>query len=213
MGTSRQPRNTMPGSSNRRVTGEIAGSLALAVRLARKGAFERLVRDHQDSLFGYALRLVEDPADAEDVTQDAFLRAHRALTCAYDEERCRTLELRPWLFRITRNLALNRLRARRAAREDPLPEADGYHETALRFPSFEEGTLAARERKRELERALGRLGREVREIVQLRYVENLSYAEIAAVAGGSEAAARGKVFRALARLRGHLKQGEACHAM
>jgi RNA polymerase sigma-70 factor, ECF subfamily len=213
MAASRQPRTRMAGTSKRGVGLEPAGSLALDVRRGRKGAVERLVRDHQDSLFGYALRLVQDPADAQDVTQDVFVRAHRALTSAYDEERCRTLELRPWLFRITRNLALNRLRARRAAREEPLPEGDGYHESALRFPAFEDGTLAARERKRDLERALGRLGREVREIVQLRYVENLTYAEIAAVAGGSEAAVRGKVFRALARLRTHLKEQEACHAL
>jgi RNA polymerase sigma-70 factor (ECF subfamily) len=171
------------------------------------------VRDHQDSLFGYALRLVQDSADAQDVTQDVFLRAHRALTSAYDDDRCRALELRPWLFRITRNLALNRLRARRAAREAPLPETDGYHETALRAPAPGFASLAERERGRELERALGRLGRELRELVQLRYVENLSYAEIAAVAGGSEAAVRGKVFRALGRLRAHLKEEEACHAM
>jgi RNA polymerase sigma-70 factor (ECF subfamily) len=213
MAASQLPRTTMGGSSNRGVGGEPAESLALDVRRGRKGAFERLVQDQQDSLFGYALRLVQDAADAQDVTQEAFLRAHRALTSAYDEERCRTLELRPWLFRITRNLALNRLRQRRAAREEPLPEADGHHESALRFLAFEEGTLAARERKRHLERGLGRLGREAREIVQLRYIENLSYAEIAAVAGGSEAAVRGKVFRALARLRAHLNEEEACHAM
>ena len=123
------------------------------------------------------------------------------------------LDLRPWLFRITRNLALNRLRARRTAREAPLPETDGYHEAALRASPSDHESLDTRERRRELERALGRLGRELRELVQLRYVENLSYAEIAAVAGGSEAAVRGKVFRALGRLRAHLKDEEACHAM
>jgi RNA polymerase sigma-70 factor (ECF subfamily) len=187
--------------------------LALDVHRGRRGAFESLVQDHQDSLFGYALRLVQDPGDAQDVTQDALLRAYRALTSAYDDERCRTLELRPWLFRITRNLALNRLRARRTERETPLPEPDGYHEVALRVPGIGAESLAARERRRELERALGRLSRELRELVQLRYVENLSYAEIAAVAGGSEAAVRGKVFRALGRLRAHLNEKEACHAM
>jgi RNA polymerase sigma-70 factor (ECF subfamily) len=203
----------MSGSSIKRVTADDSGSLALDVRRARQGAFERLVHVHQDSLFGYALRLVGDTADAQDVTQDALLRAHRALTSVYDEERCRALQLRPWLLRITRNLALNRLRSRRAAREDPLPVHDGYHETALRSPSPDEATLTARERKHELERALAGLGREAREIVQLRFVENLSYAEIAAVAGGSEAAVRGKVFRALARLRAQLTEKETCHAM
>lgn len=202
----------MMGPSNRLLS-RLPANLALDIRRGRKGAFERLVRDHQDALFGYALGLVRDPADAQDVTQDVFLRAHRALTSTYDEERCRSLELRPWLFRITRNLALNRLRARRLAREAPLPEADGYHEAALRLPAAAEGALAVHERRWRLEHALGRLDREGRAIVQLRFVQSLSYAEIAAVAGGSEAAARGKVFRALARLRAHLTQEEACHAM
>jgi RNA polymerase sigma factor (sigma-70 family) len=84
------------------------GALALAVRHGRDGALERLVRRHQDELFTYAAGLLRDDADAQEVVQDAFLRAHDALVRRYDDDRCRALRLRPWLFRIVRNVALNR---------------------------------------------------------------------------------------------------------
>src|SRR5437868_14440770 len=102
------------------MTDQTGGSLALAVRGGERGAVELLVRTYQDQLFGYALRLLQDRSDAQEVTQDAFLRAYQALTRRYGEEQCRALALRPWLFRIARNLAYNRRRARRSAQEEPL---------------------------------------------------------------------------------------------
>ena len=192
---------------------EAGGTLALAVHRDEHGAVERLVRSYQDQLFGYALRLLQDPSDAQEVTQDAFLRAYDALTSRYDASQCSTLALRPWLFRITRNMAYNRRRARRSAREEPFPEADGWHIPALRYEAGAAQSLEMQEERARLESALGRLSQPSRELILLRFVEELPYAEIAAVVGSGEAAVRAKVFRALRQLRAMLTEMEAHDAM
>ena len=76
------------------------------------GTFEELVRVYQDRLFSYALRLTGRREDAEEVAQDAFVRAYRALG-TYPAERIRALALRPWLYRITLNVARNRFRGKK----------------------------------------------------------------------------------------------------
>src|SRR6202023_1119743 len=73
------------------------------------GHFEDLVRTYQDRLYGFALRLTGSPRDAEESTQDAFVRAYRALQ-RYPEQRRRELKLRPWLYRIVLNVVRNRVR-------------------------------------------------------------------------------------------------------
>ena len=93
---------------------------ALAARLARdvEAAFPSLVADHQDRLYTIALRLLGDRRDAEEVAQDALVRAFRAMR-GYPRERVAGLRLRPWLASITVNLARNRRRRhddRQAAR-------------------------------------------------------------------------------------------------
>jgi len=197
------------------VIDEVGRDLALAVHADEPGAVERLVRTYQDPLFGYALRLLQDSADAQEVTQDAFLRAYNALTARYDAAQCRELALRPWLFRITRNLAYNRRRALRPAKEkeEPFPEADGWHIPALRYESRAAQDLETQEERARLEHALARLNRASRELILLRFVEELPYAEIAAVVGGGEASVRGKVFRALRQLRTILTEMETQDAM
>ncbi len=182
--------------------------IALSVHLGKDGAVEHLVRAFQDQLYGYALRMIGNSFDAEEVTQDAFIRACRTLTLRYGPERCRRLSLRPWLFRITRNLALNRLRARRSRGEDRLPA--GGEQVDIQVPADGDADrrleiLADRDN---LIRALNHLETASREVVVLRFFEGLSYAEIAGITGDSTAAARGKVFRSLRRLHTLLKEGE-----
>lgn len=198
--------------SERSVTDRSDG-LALAVHRGERGAVARLVDDFQDPLYGYACRLLGEPAEAQEATQDVFLRAHRALTVLYDEERCRTLNLRPWLFRIARNLCYNYLRARRARPVEPLPSPDGYHAGPLRIAPVDADSRDARSRLGDLDRAMAWLSPASRELVELRFVERMSYAEIAAILGGSEAAVRGKVFRTISRLRANMARGETVHAM
>ncbi|MBZ5498032.1 MAG: RNA polymerase sigma factor [Acidobacteriia bacterium] len=195
------------------MTGGKLDNLALAVHRNADGAVERLVRNYQDRLYSYALRLLRDPFDAREVTQDAFMRACDALTKRYDEPMCRNLELGPWLFRITRNLAFTRCRRRRVRREVSVEDsveaqASGSGPAAEGIRNLETG-----EKRRALQSALDRLDREARDLVVLRFMEELSYAEIAAIVGSGETSVRGKVFRALRKLRTTLTKSGGRNAL
>jgi len=179
--------------------------LALAVHRREDGAFERLVELHERGLVDYARRLLGHAEDAQEVVQDAFVRAYRALTRQYSEQRVRTLLLRPWLYRITRNLALNKRRGKRRQLEEslsPLPEGEA---AGSQLPGTTPvADIEKRQELETLERALRALPEASREIIVLRFIEEMPYAELAVALGTSEAALRGKVFRALRLLRAAL---------
>ncbi len=77
--------------------------LSAALAADVDGSFEQLVLTFQDRLYAFALRLTGSPQDAEEVTQDAFVRAYRALV-SYPDSRIRSLALRPWLHQIVLNI-------------------------------------------------------------------------------------------------------------
>jgi hypothetical protein len=79
-----------------------ADTLAAALAKDLDGSFEQLVRDFQDRLFSFALRLTGRREDAEEVTQDAFVRAYRALQ-TYPAARVRAMALKAWLYQVTLN--------------------------------------------------------------------------------------------------------------
>jgi len=179
-------------------------NLALAVHRCEPGAFERLIDRFETPLFGYAESVLQNRFDAQEVVQDALMRAHRALTRQYDEERCETLALRPWLFRTVRNLSLNKRRSKRSKLERPLEEFDDG-----RMGPFVHLEGSELERKQEVEllrRAVALLPVEARELIVLRFMEEMPYGEIAKTVGSSEAALRGKVFRSLKLLREALEK-------
>jgi RNA polymerase sigma-70 factor (ECF subfamily) len=180
-------------------------NLAVAVHRNTDGAVERLVRLHQDSLFGYTLRLLRDHFAAQEVTQDTFLRAIRALTCRYDEKKCSGLVLKPWLFRIARNLAFDRRRILEPAKAS-LPENGGEAEMNCFAQPAADRSLEQHEQRVQMEKALGMLDPGARDLILLRFMEEMSYADIARVVSSSESAVRGKVFRALRSLRKTLEK-------
>src|SRR5258708_40224583 len=100
------------------------GELAVAVHRCEPGAFERLIDGFERPLFTYAHGILQNAFDAQEVVQDAMMRAHRALTRQYDEAQCAALALRPWLFRTVRNLCLNKRRSKRSSLEQPLETFD-----------------------------------------------------------------------------------------
>jgi RNA polymerase sigma-70 factor (ECF subfamily) len=166
------------------------------VRRGEEDAITELVVTHQNGVYSYALAMVRDARDAEEVAQDTFLRGIKAIRGQYSSEQVENLQVRPWLLRIARNLALNRLRARKSRPvADPIEEGQELVDTST-FAETESDSEAER-----LERGLRQLDWTAREWIELRFMQDLSYAEIATVKGGTEAAARGKVFRAIASLR------------
>ncbi|HSD30019.1 MAG TPA: sigma-70 family RNA polymerase sigma factor [Vicinamibacteria bacterium] len=161
---------------------------------ARQGdlaAFEEVVRQYQRRVYGVALRIVRAHDVADDVAQEAFVRAWRSLD-RFDLAR----PFGPWVCRIAANLAVNHVRSPRA-REEALP--DGHAET----PSGDRGPLGAildAEAKRVLDEAVAGLGPEQRAVFVLRAVEEMSYAEIAEALGISQGTVMSRLFRARERL-------------
>ncbi len=188
-------------------------NLAMSVHKRAEGAAESLVRGYQDQLYSYALRLLRNPMDAQEVTQDAFIRAINALTLRYDTARCRELSLRPWLYRITRNLAFNRGRARGKSPEVPLEPGSNGHRAALMKAGRQREEVRSSGELEFLAAALGQLNRESRELILLRFMEEMSYDDIGKTVGTTAASARAKVFRALRKMRKILARMENRNAM
>jgi RNA polymerase sigma-70 factor (ECF subfamily) len=163
------------------------------VRRARSGdreAYGTLVARHQQVAFRTAYAICGDAAEAEDATQEAFVKAHRALGRFRPGS-----PLRPWLLRIVANEARNRRRA--AGRREHLAAqaaAAARAETG-RTPEYTAAELTA---------ALDRLEAPHREVVLLRHVLELSEAETAGVLGCRRGTVKSRLSRGLARLREEL---------
>ena len=175
---------------------------AALVERARAGepeAFARIVERHQGAAFRVAWVLCGNAADAEEATQDAFVKAHRALG------RFRSgAPLRPWLLAIAANEARNRRRAA-GRREHLAVRAAG--EPLVETPSTEALALAA-DRDAGLRAAIARLGGADREVLWLRYFAELSEAETAAALGCRNGTVKSRTSRALARLREELERDD-----
>ena len=157
-------------------------------------AFERMVREHQDRVFALGYALTGNRHDAEEVAQDTFLRAYRALI-SYPPDRVRDLKQRAWLHRIAVNVVRNRVRGVRPrlvelngseSDHTPGPEAQ-----AMRHAEMDD--LAAR---------VACLPPRYREAVVLRHVQELSYAEAAEALGQPVGTVKANVHRGLKMLRG-----------
>jgi RNA polymerase sigma factor (sigma-70 family) len=162
------------------------------VTLVREGyetAFEEIVRRYGKPLTRYAAAIVG--SRSEDVTQDAFSKALLALRRDHAE-----IELRPWLFRIVRNTALNELRD-----HPPSPEVLAEAIAAGSNPAEE---LERREELADLMRRLRSLPEPQRAAIVMRELEGLSHEEIAAALGLSGGAARQAIYRARQALRNGL---------
>src|SRR5688572_18389259 len=180
----------------------------LANGLARdlEAAFPILVANHQARLYTIALRLLGDRRDAEEVAQDALVRAFRAMR-GYPRERVASLRLRPWLASITVSLARNR-RRRLDDRQPPSP-LEPMVAAGFDIPTDGRGapqsTADRRETKRELAAALLMLKPAVRAAVVLRHVDGLSVAETAEALGKPEGTIKAQVHRGLRELRAALE--------
>ncbi len=152
--------------------------------------FDALIERHRPEVLAYLIRLLGDRHDAEDVCQDALLRAYRA----YDRLRPDS-NPRAWLYKIATNTALNaiRQRKRRAARDADV-DLD-------MLPSASSAPIEQREQMRAVVRAVHALPPKQRAALMLRQFHGMNYAEIAASIGGNEASARANAYQAIKTLR------------
>lgn len=157
--------------------------------------FEVLVRAYQHRLYAFALGMTGEPADAEEVAQDTFVRAHTALK-RYPQDRVRALKLNAWLHQIALNVVRNRVR-RRALRLVPMEPDAPVADTA---PGPEARTLSIAA-LRELANLVSGLPEQQRSAVVLRCVQGMTYAEVAAQLGQPEGTVKSNVHRGLQALR------------
>ena len=165
--------------------------------------FEQLALPHLDAAHTLAFWLVRDRADSQDVVQDAYVRALRAFGGFRGED------IKPWLLTIVRNVAY-RLLATRQRANNVVPIADAFtprdHEadSVIAIPSPEpsvEMTLIDLQQQARVRQALDQLSPIFREVLVLREVEGLSYADIATIMGVPQGTVMSRLSRARALLR------------
>lgn len=157
-------------------------------------AFEELLNLYKNQIFSFTLRMVGNAEDAEDLAQEAFIKAFRALG-SYDAK----YPFITWLFRIARNTTIDFIRARKPQAVS-IDDEDAPIEIENKADSPE--TAAAFTLEAEMaERLLMSLPELYREVVMLQYKENLTCAEIASITGMPEGTVKIRLFRAKALLK------------
>ena len=154
-------------------------------------AFGELVRRYQTSVYNVCYRLLGDRAEAEDQSQEAFLRAYRRLG-SYDDQR----PFGPWMRRVAANLCLNALQRRRAA----MPLDEELEEVPGEASDLPEPSSDRREEIERVRRALLRLPAHYRAVIELRHYQGMSYDEIAGALGIDPGDVRTRLFRARRRM-------------
>jgi RNA polymerase sigma-70 factor, ECF subfamily len=157
--------------------------LAVAARAGSGDACTALVKRFERPVYNLVARLVQDPALAEDLTQDAFLKMFRGLG-GYDA----SLRFSSWLFRIAHNTAIDHLRQRRVLLATPYVDEDGEEvDPLVSLPDLRgdspEQAAVRRQVAAVLDRAIDGLRPKYRAVVVLRHHEDLDYEEIAEVTG------------------------------
>jgi RNA polymerase sigma-70 factor, ECF subfamily len=157
--------------------------------------FESLFLPHLDAAYNLARLLTRNEHDAEDVVQEAYLRALRAFASFRGEAS------RPWFLTIVRNTALTWLRDNRAR----AGHAEYHEEHHVSGGATPEAESLAQERARVVERCVQELPADFREVIVLREMEELSYQEIAEITGVPRGTVMSRLSRARARLAECLK--------
>ena len=165
--------------------------------------FDAIVDEFQRRLYGFALRMTGIREDAEEIVQDAFVRAYRALGKMSLEQRAE-LRLQPWLYTITLNVTRNRLRSKKPTNValDALADPDALLRGATHDGPPQPETIVQRNAEMALvERALLQLPMHLRAAATLRFIEGRSHPEIAEILGQPIGTVKSHVHRAVRVLR------------
>ena len=184
---------------------EVDQQLVERAQRGDKRAFELLVEKYQRKLGRLLSRLIRDPGEVEDVTQEAFIKAYRALPSFRGDSAFYT-----WLYRIGINTAKNYLVAMRrrapTSTEVEAEDAEGYAEgELLRDINTPESVLLSKEIAGTVNAAIESLPEELRSAIQLRELEGMSYEEIARLMDCPIGTVRSRIFRAREAIAERLK--------
>jgi RNA polymerase sigma-70 factor, ECF subfamily len=180
---------------------EAEGQVEFAIFLERAisgdvSAFEQIILRYERRVFSLAWRLLGRPEDAQDASQEVFLRAFRYLH-RFDPRR----PFEPWLMKMTVNVCHDLSRKRREQPQGVI------HPDALRAPGDPHHELHAEQQRTTLYRALQELPEKERAAIVLRDVEGLSTAEVAEILGSSEATVRSQISSARLKIKKAVKRG------
>ena len=171
-----------------------------------EGAFEQLLLTHQKSVYNLCLRMVKNPDDALDLSQEAFLRAWRALDQYQFDAAFST-----WLFRLTSNVCIDFLRKQKRQQHMSLTvtdEDEPGEEFAVPDPApGQEEQIIQNDWRAAVARAMASLPEDWRVVMQLRVVEQLSYEQIAGILDIKVGTVKSRLARARTQLRKILKDG------
>ena len=170
-------------------------------------AWEELVRLHSRRVYGLCYRFTGKDSEAQDLTQDVFLRVYRTLGSFRSAEGSFTT----WLARLARNLLIDHYRRTRNERitdsiGEQLPGVEGRTEEKFKSPSRPDSAVAGREASELLQAALSKLSPELRETIILRDLQELEYREIADVLAIPEGTVKSRLNRGRAELARLLKK-------
>lgn len=166
------------------------------VQAGQRAAFDVLVRRYQQKVFNLVLRYVREPMEAEDVTQEAMIKAYRALPGFRGDSAFYT-----WLYRIAINTAKNRLSAASRKMFERLPvDEDGdstaFVDSRLSDDATPERVLLSEEIQDTVNQAMQELPDELRQAIVMRELDGLSYEEIAQAMECPVGTVRSRIFRA-----------------
>jgi RNA polymerase sigma-70 factor, ECF subfamily len=177
------------------------------IKAGENASLEALLGRYQERAYRLALSFTKNPADAEEVLQDVFLTVYRKIASFEGRSAFST-----WLYRITVNTALMKLRGRGPAQEsidEYLPQftKDGRHaRMVVDFTDGPEKLLLLKEREQILREAIEALPPDYKIVLVLRDLEGLSNEEVAEVVGASVLAVKARLHRARLALRGRLER-------
>ena len=160
--------------------------------------FEKLVTAYEKNVYNIALRMVGDPEDAADMTQETFIKAYRALSGFRGDSKFSS-----WLYRIASNVCLDFLRSRSRHPQVSLSTVDEDDRATFELPDMRQNPEEQLMKKLGMEavrRGLEQLPEQQRQILVLRELGGLSYAELAQTLGLEEGTVKSRIFRARKRL-------------
>lgn len=167
-------------------------------RQGELGAFEEIYRAHSRRLYGVAVRMLGNPADADDMLQEIFLAAHRKLDSFRGESALGT-----WLYRLAVNLCLDYLRSRTGR---ALHLTDALDDEPALTDASSRGLAERAVTKMDLERALAQLPEGCRTAFVLHDVQGLEHREVGEIMGIAEGTSKSQVHKARLRLRALLSR-------
>ena len=179
--------------------------LVAAAKLGENKAFEALLKKYRKSVYYMLLKMIKNPDDAEDLTQEAFAKAFNSI-----EKFDATYAFSTWLFRIATNNCIDFIRKKRVQTvsiDQPMEGDDGSN---IRFDVRDDDldpnqSMLKQQRKRFLNMAIDRLPEKYRKLVELRYFKELSYEEVAQELQIPLGTVKAQLFRARELLNQELK--------